>query len=89
MAELGLKDSPFYGHDSSFYSIEEVLNYKNLGVKENSLVPSTKISEKFRPLNLSITDISRWFTSCFFTCENRNIVGFHPNKSQARWFTSK
>jgi hypothetical protein len=42
-----------------------------------------------KPPNLSITDISRWFTSCFFTCENRNIVGFHPNKSQARWFTSK
>ncbi|MCP9769837.1 cytochrome-c peroxidase [Lacihabitans sp. LS3-19] len=52
-----LKDSPFYGHGSSFTTIEQVLNYKNLGVKENSLVPANKLSEKFKPLNLSQTEI--------------------------------
>jgi cytochrome c peroxidase len=53
-----LKDSPFYGHGASFYTIMDVLKYKNSGVSENSNVPKAKLSEKFKPLNLSDTELA-------------------------------
>jgi cytochrome c peroxidase len=52
-----LKDSPFYGHGASFTNIKEVLDYKNKGVPQNVKVPANKISDKFKPLNLSDDEI--------------------------------
>lgn len=48
-----LKDSPFYGHGSSFYSVLDVLIYKNEAQKENNRVPESALSPLFQPLNLS------------------------------------
>ncbi len=52
-----LKDSPFYGHGSSMFSIKEVIEYKNRGVKENSAVPDDKISADFKPLGLTTEEV--------------------------------
>lgn len=42
-----LKDSPFLGHGSTFESIEEVLLYKNAGVKQNQVVPDEQMAPTF------------------------------------------
>ena len=52
-----LKDSPFYGHGSSFRSIRAVLEYKNKGVKENENVPDNALSPLFKPKGLSDAEI--------------------------------
>ena len=52
-----LKDSPYYGHGSSFTTIEALLKYKNVASAENSKVPTNKLSEKFKPLNLDKNEI--------------------------------
>ncbi len=52
-----LKDSPFYGHGSSFHSVEDVIRYKNAGVKENANVPDEYLSPYFQPLGLSDLEI--------------------------------
>lgn len=48
-----LKDSPFYGHGSSFNSVLDVMIYKNEAVKENDRVPESALSPLFHPLNLT------------------------------------
>jgi len=52
-----LKDSPFYGHGSSFQTVREVIEYKSKAIRENLLVPGSKLSPKFTPLGLSQQDI--------------------------------
>ncbi len=52
-----LKDSPFFGHGSSFRSIRDVVEYKNLAVVENNRVPTDKIDPLFQPLNLSEEEV--------------------------------
>lgn len=52
-----LKDSPFYGHGSTFNSIKDVLDYKNLAEQQNMVVPESALSEHFKPLNLSEEEI--------------------------------
>lgn len=52
-----LKDSPFYGHGSSLFSIKEVVDYKNRGVKENSAVPDEQLSPDFKPLGLTPEEV--------------------------------
>lgn len=58
-----LTDSPFLGHGSSFRSVEEVVRYKNEAIAQNERVPADRLSDEFRPLNLTeqeITDLV-WF----------------------------
>ncbi len=52
-----LKDSPFYGHGSSFTSIEEVIRYKNEGVPENMNVPTSQLASQFKPLKLTESEV--------------------------------
>ncbi|MEM7161285.1 MAG: cytochrome c peroxidase [Bacteroidota bacterium] len=54
-----LKDSKFYGHGASFNSVEEVINYKNLGISENTSVPDEALSEDFHSLGLSAEEIKK------------------------------
>lgn len=53
-----LKDSPFYGHGSSFESIREIIEYKNEAIPENQDVNPTQLSEFFVPLNLTDEEIN-------------------------------
>lgn len=54
-----LKDSPFYGHGSSFNSITEVIDYKNQALAQNSNVPEEYLSPLFVPLNLSEEEVNK------------------------------
>ena len=54
---FNLKDSPHYGHGSSFTSIREVIIYKNEGIKENGKVPGFQLARQFQPLNLTDAEI--------------------------------
>lgn len=46
-------DSDFYFHGASVKKIEDLVEYFNLAIPENSKVPEGQISQKFKPLNLS------------------------------------
>jgi cytochrome c peroxidase len=52
-----LKDSPHYGHGSTFSTIREIVEYKNAGVSENPRVPPSQLSESLRPLGLTETEV--------------------------------
>ncbi|MFT4567878.1 MAG: cytochrome c peroxidase [Saprospiraceae bacterium] len=52
-----LKDSPFFGHGSSFTSVRAIIAYKNQGIAENDKVPTEQLSPLFEPLNLSEEEI--------------------------------
>lgn len=52
-----LKDSPFYGHGSSFSKIEDVITYKNIAKPENKNVPIGQLAKEFKPLNLSAEEV--------------------------------
>jgi cytochrome c peroxidase len=52
-----LADSPFYGHGSSFYSIREVLEYKNNAISQNPEVPESQLAEEFVPLGLTDAEL--------------------------------
>lgn len=54
-----LKDSPFYGHGSSFTSVREVIEYKNEAIAENSNVPAYQVAEEFHPLSLTDSEIDQ------------------------------
>ena len=54
-----LKDSPFYGHGSSFRTIEEVLRYKNNAIKQNPEVDEKYISVEFAPIGLTDVEIKQ------------------------------
>jgi cytochrome c peroxidase len=51
-----LKDSPFFGHGGCFRTIEEVIQYKNEAVPQNTV---DNLSPHFQPLNLSDEEISQ------------------------------
>ncbi len=54
-----LQDANFFGHGSSFRSIERVVRYKNNAAPENPVVPRNALSEEFRPLNLTDDEIGK------------------------------
>ena len=53
-----LKDSPFYGHGSSFSSVGAVIAYKNIGIPENKNMPQRQLSDGFYPLDLSMEEVN-------------------------------
>lgn len=56
---FNLKDSPFYGHGSTFSSIEQIIAYKNEAISQNSNVPDSQLSDEFVPLNLQAGEIAQ------------------------------
>lgn len=54
-----LRDVNFFGHGSSFSSLREVVEYKNLAIPQNEKVPQENLSEFFVPLNLSDSEIDQ------------------------------
>lgn len=54
-----LRDLKFLGHGGSFGSVREVLEYKNMAIAENEVVPQNNISKEFTPLGLSETEITQ------------------------------
>ncbi len=52
-----LKMNNFYGHGGSITSIQEVVEYKNAGVKQNTFVPDSQLAPQFGNMNLSEEEI--------------------------------
>ena len=46
-------DSEFFFHGSSAETLEDLIEYKNIAVKENDRVPDANMSPKFTPLDLT------------------------------------
>lgn len=53
-----LKGIEFLGHGSSFRTIEEVLEYKNIAIPQNSKVNQDQLSKYFVPLGLSNEELA-------------------------------
>lgn len=53
-----LKDSPFYGHGSSFRKLRDIIVYKNNAIAQNPKVPKSQLDPAFRPLGLTNEEIS-------------------------------
>ena len=52
-----LTDAGIYGHGASFTNLRDVVAYKNAAIPENPNVPEHLLSQEFRPLGLSETEI--------------------------------
>jgi cytochrome c peroxidase len=52
-----LGDSPFLGHGASFATVRQVIEYKNAGVPQNSMVPLARMSPLFTPLGLTPEEV--------------------------------
>ena len=48
-----IADSDFFFHGASAKKIEDLVEYFDLAIPENSKVPESQISQKFKPLNLT------------------------------------
>lgn len=53
-----IKYNGFFGHGSSFNSIKSIIEYKNNGQKENSMVPDSALDSRFVPLGLTEEEIN-------------------------------
>lgn len=53
-----LTHSPFYGHGSSFETVEAVLRYKNMGQPQHPEANEMTLAEGFQPLGLSTDELS-------------------------------
>ncbi|MEL6141932.1 MAG: cytochrome c peroxidase [Bacteroidota bacterium] len=73
-----LSDSPFYGHGASFFSIREVLEYKNAGISQNDRVPSTALSAEFVPLNLSTEEINELTAFLSQSLRDPDLIRYVP-----------
>jgi len=73
-----LRETPFYGHGSSFRSIREVIEYKNNAVAENSNVPSSQLAEHFVPLNLTENEIDQLTAFISSALNDPNLMRYQP-----------
>ena len=53
-----LQDSPFYFHGASKNTLEDVVDYFNDGIPENTRVPTKQIPPHFRPLRLTDEEVA-------------------------------
>lgn len=75
-----LSDSKLYGHGASFYSVYDVIAYKNIANSQNPNVPASQLSEHFHPLNLTnaeIMDIANFIENALY---DNNLMRYVPNQ---------
>ncbi len=53
-----LRDMGFYGHGSTFSSLQSVVQYKNAGVPQDRNVPVSNLAQEFQPLNLGANEVA-------------------------------
>ncbi|MEM6319403.1 MAG: cytochrome c peroxidase [Bacteroidota bacterium] len=75
-----LKDSPFYGHGSTFYSIKEVIDYKNKAIKESPNVPDEYLSDDFKPLGLTDEEVAAITEFVENALHDRNLKRYEPKQ---------
>ena len=74
-----LHEARFLGHGSSFSNIEEVIRYKNRGIKENDFVPDSHLAEAFVPLGLSEREIIQLTNFIEFGLYDANLSRYEPS----------
>jgi cytochrome c peroxidase len=74
-----LKDSPLLGHGASFFSVRQVVEYKNKGIKENSNVPDFQLAHQFKPLNLTDEEVDALVDFIENALYDANLMRFQPN----------
>lgn len=74
-----LADSPFYGHGSSFRSIKEVVEYKNLGTKQNIRVPFDQLADEFVPLELTDVEVEDLTAFLKYGLRDPNLARYQPS----------
>jgi len=74
-----LQDSPFYFHGSSKNTLEEVVEYFNLGEPENARVPEEQFPPYFRPLNLSDEEVSNITSFLETALRDPNLERYAPH----------
>ncbi len=73
-----LKDSPFYGHGSTFSSVYDVIAYKNAAIPEKTSVPVTQLAEQFVPLNLTEEEIQDITTFIEDALHDPDLIRYVP-----------
>ena len=74
-----LKDVNFLGHGASIRSIKEMVEYKNNGIPENTDVPAGQISDEFKPLGLTTTEIEKVEAFIKYGLYDPNLDRFVPS----------
>lgn len=73
-----LSDSPFLGHGSSMRSIREVVSYKNIAERENTVVPTSQLAAEFVPLNLTEAEMDAITTFLEESLRDPNLRRYEP-----------
>ncbi|PWJ43349.1 cytochrome-c peroxidase [Sediminitomix flava] len=73
-----LKDSPFYGHGSTFKTIRQVIEYKNKGEVQNANVTEQYLDSRFKPLNLTSDEIDDLVKFCEYALWDDNLKRYEP-----------
>ena len=74
-----LKDATNFGHGGSFTSVRAVIEYKNTGIAQNSIVPDSQISEHFVPLNLSSEEVDELTAFLENALYDSSLSRYSPN----------
>ncbi len=72
-------DSDFFFHGSSAKTLDDLIEYKNNGVRENMNVPESQMSVKFKPLNL--TDLEKQHLKAFIKVglSDPDLIRYQPD----------
>ena len=73
-----LTDVGFLGHGGNFNTVQEVIEYKNEAVAQNSEVPNEQLASAFEPLNLSAEEIQQLTTFVEEALYDPNLVRYVP-----------
>jgi len=74
-----LSDSRFYGHGSTFTTIEEVVAYKNAAQAQNSKVPTTQLASQFVPLGLTDSEVKAITVFLESALNDKNLKRYEPD----------
>jgi cytochrome c peroxidase len=73
-----LTDVGFLGHGGNFNTVQEVIEYKNEAVAQNSEVPNEQLASAFVPLNLSAEEIQQLTTFVEEALYDPNLMRYVP-----------
>lgn len=71
-------DSDFFFHGASARTLDDLIEYKNKGVRENTNVPESQISVKFKPLNLTEEEKTHLKAFIKVGLSDPNLIRYQP-----------
>ena len=74
-----LKGNGFYFHGASKHTLREVVEYFNLAVPENADVAASRIDGRFRPLNLTSTEVDDLTDFLENALYDANLLRYKPS----------